>query len=133
MVRKERGPLGGEGPSSVQFNSVQSPSRVQLFANPRTAAHQASLSITNSWSLLKLMSIESVMPSSHLILCHLLLPLPSVFPSIRGFSKACHVQMQESEEKSLCPAYPHVPPHAFLPQSLLACDTFLRKHSPNHC
>ena len=53
---------------------------------PRTAARQASLSITNSWSLLKLMSIETVMPSNHLILCHPLLLLPSVFPSIRAFS-----------------------------------------------
>ena len=59
-------------------------SQVQLFATPRTAAHQASLSFTISWSLLKLMSIESVMPSNHLILCPLL--LPSVFPSIRLFS-----------------------------------------------
>ena len=59
---------------------------VQLFVTPRTAARQASLSITNSWSLLKLMSIASVMPSNHLILCcHLL--LPSIFPSIRVFSK----------------------------------------------
>ena len=56
-------------------------------AIPWTAARQASLSITNSQSLLKLMSIESVMPSNHLILCHPLLPLPSVFPSIRVFSK----------------------------------------------
>ena len=59
---------------------------VRLFATPRTAAHQASLSITNSWSLLKCMSIESVMPSSHLILCCPLLLLPSVFPNIRVFS-----------------------------------------------
>ena len=66
--------------------SVQSLSWVQLFATPWTAARQASLSITNSWSLLKLMSIESVMPSNHLILCHPLLLLPSVFPSIRVFS-----------------------------------------------
>ena len=66
----------------VQFSLAQSLSRVQLFATPWTAAHQASLSITNSWSLLKLMSIESVMPSSHLILCRPLL-LPSIFPSIR--------------------------------------------------
>ena len=74
------------GFSSVQFSSVQSPSRVWLFATPWTAARQASLSITNSWSLLKFMSIESVMPSNHLILCHpLLLPL-SIFPSIRVFS-----------------------------------------------
>ena len=72
--------------SSVQFSSVQSLSRVQLFATPWTAARQASLSITNSRSLPKLMSIELVMPSNHLILCHpLLLPL-SIFPSIRVFS-----------------------------------------------
>ena len=62
-------------------------SRVQLFATPWTAAHQVSLSITNSQSLLKLMSIESVMPSNHLILCHPLLLLPSIFSSIRVFSK----------------------------------------------
>ena len=65
---------------------VQSLSLVRLFATPWTAAHQAFLSITNSWSLLKLMSIESVMPSNHLILCRPLLLLPSVFPSIRVFS-----------------------------------------------
>ena len=65
--------------------AVQALSRVRLFATPWTAARQASLSITNSWSLLKLVSIESVMPSSHLILCLPLL-LPSVFPSIRVFS-----------------------------------------------
>ena len=69
----------------IQFSSVQSLSRVQLFATPWAAACQASLSITNSGSLLKLMSIESVMPSNHLILCHPLL-LPSIFPSIRAFS-----------------------------------------------
>ena len=72
--------------SSVQFSSVQSLSRVQLFVTPWTAACQASLSITNSQSLLKLMSIELVMPSNHLILCHPLLLLPSIFPSIRVFS-----------------------------------------------
>ena len=65
---------------------VQSLSRVRLFATPWTAAHQASLSITNSKSFLKFMSIKSVMPSNHLILCHLLLLLPSIFPSIRVFS-----------------------------------------------
>ena len=68
------------------FSSVQSLSRVRLFATPGTAASQASLFITNSQSLLKLMSIESVMPSNHLILCHPLLLLPSIFPSIRAFS-----------------------------------------------
>ena len=69
-----------------QFSSIQSLSRVQLFETPRTAAHQASLSITNSWSLLKLLSTESVIPSNHLILCHPLLLLPSTFPSISVFS-----------------------------------------------
>ena len=69
-------------PSSL----VQSLSRVRLFATPWTAACQASLSITNSQSLLKLMSIESVMTSNHLILCHPLLLLPSIFPRIRVFS-----------------------------------------------
>ena len=67
-------------------SSVQSLSRVQLFATPRTAARQASLSITNSWCLLKLKSIEPVMPPNHLILCRPLLLLPSIFPRIRVFS-----------------------------------------------
>ena len=66
--------------------SVQLLSHMQLFATPWTAARQASLSITNSQSLLKLMCIESVMPSNHLILCHPLLHPPSIFPSIRVFS-----------------------------------------------
>ena len=69
------------------FSSDQSLSCALLFATPWTAAHQASLSITKSWSLLKLMSIESVMPSNHLILCCPLLLPPSIFPSIRVFSK----------------------------------------------
>ena len=68
------------------ISSVQSLSRVQVFATLWTPARQASLSITNSQSLPKLMSIESVMPSNHLILCHHLLLLPSIFPSIRVFS-----------------------------------------------
>ena len=68
------------------ISSVQSLSCVQLFAAPWTAAYQASPSITNSQSLLKLMSIESLMPSNHLILCRPLLLLPSIFPSIRVFS-----------------------------------------------
>ena len=68
------------------FRSVQSLSRVQLIANPQTVPRRASLSITRSQSLLKLMSIESVMPSNHLILCCPLLLLPSIFPRIRGFS-----------------------------------------------
>ena len=69
----------------LQWPSVQSLSRVWLFVTPWTVAHQASLSITNSWSLLKLIFIKSMMPSNHLILCCPLL-LPSVFPSIRVFS-----------------------------------------------
>ena len=74
--------------------SVQSLSRIQLFVTPWTAARQASLSITNSWSLLRLMSVESVMPSSHLTLCRPLFLPPSVFPSIRVFSteSALHIR-----------------------------------------
>ena len=77
-----------------QLSSVQSLSCVQLFATPWTASHQASLSITNSQSLVKLMSIKSVMPSSHLILCHPLLFPSSIFPSIRVFSNesALHIR-----------------------------------------
>ena len=70
----------------LQFSSVQSLSRVQLFAAPWISAHQASLSITNSQSSLKLTSIEPVMPSSHLILCQALFLLPPISPSIRVFS-----------------------------------------------
>ena len=69
-----------------QFSLVQSLSRVQLFATPLPGAHQALLSVTNSQSPPKLMSIESVVPSNHLIFCHPLLLLPSIFPSIRVFS-----------------------------------------------
>ena len=71
---------------SISSNSVQSLSRVQLFATSWSAAHQGSLSIRNSGCLLKLMSIELVMPSSHLILCRPLFLLPSIFASIRVFS-----------------------------------------------
>ena len=71
--------------SVLGVGSVQLLSHVPLFATPRTAAHQASLSITNSWSLLRLMSIELVMPSSHLILCRHLLLLPSIFPASGSF------------------------------------------------
>ena len=70
----------------MAISSVQSLSHVRLLATPWMAARQASLSIINSQSLLKLMSIESVMPSNHLILCHPLLLLPSIFPSIQVFS-----------------------------------------------
>ena len=78
----------------VQFSSVQSLSHVPLFAIPWTTARQTSLSITNSQTLLKLMSIELVMPSNYLILCHPLLLPPSIFPSIRIFSNesALHIR-----------------------------------------
>ena len=75
------------GPPAIGwFSSVQSLSRVRIFATPWTAARQASLSITNSWRLFKLMSIKLVKSSNHLIFCHPLLLLPSIFPSIRVFS-----------------------------------------------
>ena len=77
-----------------QFSSVQLLSRVQLFVTPWIAAHQASLSITNSWSSLKLTSIESVMPSSHLILGRPLLLLPPIPPSIRVFSNESTLLMR---------------------------------------
>ena len=76
------------------FLSVQSLSSVQHFATPWIAAHQASLSITNSWSLLKPMSIESVMSSNRLILCHPLLLLPPIHPSIRIFSNESTLRMR---------------------------------------
>ena len=81
----------------MSFSSVQSLSHVQLFVTPWTAARQASLSITISQSLPKYMSIESVMPSNHLILCHPLLLPPSIFPSIRVFSN----------ESALCIRWPN--------------------------
>ena len=80
----------------IGISSVQSLNRVWLFVTPWTTARQASLSITNSWSLLKLMSIESTMPSNHPILCHPLRFLPSIFPSIRVFSN----------ESALCIRWP---------------------------
>ena len=85
-IRKNKLAQNTQASRIARFSSVQSLSRVQLFATPWTAARQASLSITNSQSLLKLMSIELVMPSNHLILCHPLFLLPSIFPSIRVFS-----------------------------------------------
>ena len=83
---------------------VQSFSCVQLFATPWTAAHQASLSLTISWSLLKLVSIELVMPSNHLVLCHPLLLLPLIFPSIRVFSNesALHISWPKYCSFSFC-------------------------------
>ena len=80
--------------SASVSQSVQLLSRVRLFATPWIAAHQASLSITNSWSSPKVMSIESMMPSSHLILCHPLLLLPPIPPSIRVFSDESTLRMR---------------------------------------
>ena len=77
------------------FSSVQSLSWLKLLETQWTAARQASLSITNSRSLLKLMSIESVMPSTHLILCHPVLLLPSIFPSIRVFSNESVLRIRQ--------------------------------------
>ena len=84
-IKKQRHYFANKGLSS-QLSSVQLLSRVQFFATPWTVAHQALLSFAISWSLLKYMSIESMMPSNHLILCSPLLLLPSIFPSIRVFS-----------------------------------------------
>ena len=87
FCKVKKDPILTRGSSvQIQFSSFQLLSRVRLFATPWTAAHQASLSITNSWSLFKLMSIVSVMPSNHLFLCRPLLLSPSIFPSIRIFS-----------------------------------------------
>ena len=90
------------------FSSVQSLSHVRLFATPWTAARQASLSFTFSRSLVKRISIESVMPSYHLILCHPLLLLPSIFPSIKSFSKESVLgirwQKYWSFHFSICPS-----------------------------
>ena len=88
--------------SFVQFSSVQSLSHVQLFATSWTAARQASLSIANSRSLLKLKSIESVMPSNHLVLCHSLLLLPSIFLRIRVFSNESVLRIRWPKYWSFC-------------------------------
>ena len=85
----------------VHVSSVQSLSRVRLFTTPWTAAHQTFLSITNSWSLLKLMPIESVMPSNHLILCCPLLLSPSIFTSIRVFSCESELHIRWTKYLSL--------------------------------
>ena len=86
-----------------EFSIVQLLSRVRLLATPWTAAHQACLSITNSQSLLKVLSIESVMPSNHLILCHPLLLLPSTFPNIRVFSSESVLCIGVSASASVLP------------------------------
>ena len=92
------------------LSPVQSLSHVRLFATPWTAARQASLSITNSWSPPKPMSIESVMPSNHLILCHPFVLLPSIFPSIRVFSNESALRIRWPKYWSfsfICQIYTH--------------------------
>ena len=84
----------------IVTGSVQWLSHVQLFVTPWTVARQASMSITNSWSLLKLMSIELVMPSNHLILCCSLFLLPSIFPSIRVFSNESVLHIRQPKDWS---------------------------------
>ena len=98
----------------IAISSVQSLSRDQLFAIPWTAACQASLSFTLPWSLLKLTSTESVMPSKHLIICRPLLLLPSVFPSIRIFSNelALHIRWPKYWSFSFCP-FKSLPPRKY--------------------
>ena len=113
----------------VLFISVQSLSRVQLFATPWIAARQASLSITNSRSLLKLMSIESVMPSSHLILCCPLLLLPPTPPSIRVFSNesTLHMRWPKYWSFTLAPPQMAIPWHLRKETSLSSQTACLRK------
>ena len=88
----------------TEISSVRSLSRVRLFVTPWTAAHQVSLSINNPQSLLKLMSIELVMSSNHLILCHPLLLLPSIFPNIRVFSNESALRIRWNFSFSISPS-----------------------------
>ena len=121
---------------SVQFSSVHSLSRIQLFAAPWTAAHQASLSITNSQSPTKPMSIELVMPSNLLILCHPLLLLSSIFPSIRVFpyESALHIRwpMYWSLNLNISPSNEHTGLISFRMDwlDLLAVQGTLQRSSP---
>ena len=125
--------------TSHHVSLVQSLSHVQLFVTPWTAAHQASLFITNSWSLLKLMSIELVMLSNHLILCGPLLLLPSIFPSIRVFSNESFLRIRWPEywsfSFSISPSNEHSGPISFRMDwlDLLAVQgtlkSFLQHHS----
>ena len=118
------------------MSSVQSVSRVQLFMITPTTAHQASLSITNSWSLLKPMSIESVMPSNHFILCRPLLLLPSIFPSIRVFSNKSVLYIKWPEYWSFsfgispCNEYSGLISFRIDWLDLLAVQVTLKSHSP---
>ena len=129
---------------SLGFSSVQSLSRVRLFATPWTTARQASLSITNSQSPPKPMSIKSVMPSNHLILCHPLLLLPSIFPSIRVFSNESALRIrwpslgqftsvrswaflisQHSGNKTVMKWLTRGSSHNFWPQNIAECFSFV--------
>ena len=101
-VRRPEDVISSVSESESCFSSVQSLSRVRLFATPWIAAHQTSLSITNSRSSLKLTSIESVMPSSQLILCRPLLLLPPIPPSIRVFSNESTLRMRWPKYWSFC-------------------------------
>ena len=122
----------------LQFSSVQSLSRVWLFATPWIAAHQASLSINNSWSSLRLMSIEWVMPSSHLILCCPLLLLPPIPPSIRVFSNESTLHMRWpkywSFSFSIIPSKEHPGPISFIMDwlDLLAVQGTLKSLLQHH-
>ena len=124
--------------SPVQFSSVQSLSRVGLFVTPWTAAHQASLSITNSWNLLRLMSIESVMPSNHLILCRPFLLLPSIFPNIMVFSNESALRIRWPKYRSfsfnISPSNDHPGLISFRMDwlDLLAVQGTLKSHLQHH-
>ena len=119
-------------------SSVQSLSHVQLFAIPWTAAHQASLSFTNSWSLFKLRSIQLAMPSDHLILCYSLLLLPSIFPSMRVFSNesVLHIRWPKdwSFSFSISPSNEYLGLISFRIEclDLLAVQGTLRSHLQHH-
>ena len=116
----------------IQLSSVQSLSRVWLFATPWIAAYQASLSITNSWSSPKLMSIESVMPSSHLILCHPLLPLPSIPPSIRVFYNESTLHMRWPKYWSFSFSISPSKEHPVMSDSLWRHGLYSPWNSPDH-
>ena len=131
--------------SKSQLVVVQALSHVQFFATPRTAACQASLSFTISRSLLKLMSTESVMPSNHLIFCHLLL-LPSIFPSIRLFYNESALRIRQPKHWSfrLSISSPSVcascsvmsnslQPHGLQPARPLCSQNFLGKNTGMGC
>ena len=121
-----------------QFSSVQSLSRVRLFATQWITAHQASLSINNSRSSLRLTSIESVMPSSHLILCRPLLLLPSIFPSIRDFSNESVLRIRWpkywSFSSNISPSSEHLGPISFMMDwlDLLAVQGALKSLLQHH-